>query len=328
MRDKIDRIGEKALSGKGVTRDDALFILRLEEKYLFQLLLWTDRIRQIFNKNKIDLCSVINARSGGCSEDCSFCAQSVHYSTGIVSYPLLPPETVLEGARVAKSSGATKFCLATSGNGIRNKRELEKICILVERIKNEIGIGVCATLGALSDEEMTILKEAGLTRFHHNLETSETYFGRVCTTHTYNDRVDRIQAAKKIGLSTCSGGIFGIGEQIEHRVDLAFEIMALGVDSIPINFLMPIQGTPLADTRPIRPVDALKTIALFRLMMPDKEIRVCGGRISALRDLHPLIFAAGANGMMIGNYLTKSGREPNKDLQMLSDWGLESVTPL
>lgn len=328
MYDKLDRIGENTLSGKGITRDEAFFILGLDQKYLFHLFIWTDRIRQTFNGNRVDLCSVINARSGGCSEDCSFCSQSAHFSTGIASYPLLPPETILEGARAAKSSGATKFCLATSGKGIKNKRELEKICTIVERIRNEVGIGVCATLGALSDDEMAALKTAGLTRFHHNLETAEAYFSKVCTTHTYQDRVDRIQAAKRIGFSTCSGGIFGIGERIEHRVDLAFEIMALNVDSVPINFLMPVQGTPLAYTPPISPADALKIIALFRFLMPDKEIRVCGGRISALRDLHPLIFAGGANGMMIGNYLTKSGREPNKDLQMLRDWGLEIVPAL
>lgn len=325
MHDKLDQIGEKALSGKGITRDDAFFILGLNQKHLFHLFIWTDRIRQTFNGNKVDLCSVINARSGGCSEDCSFCSQSVHFSTGISSYPLLPAETILEGAKAAKSSGATKFCLATSGKGIKNKRELEKICTIVEKIRDEVGIGVCATLGALSDEEMAALKMAGLTRFHHNLETAEAYFSRVCTTHTYQDRMDRVRAAKRIGLSTCSGGIFGVGERIEHRVDLAFEIMALDVDSVPINFLMPVRGTPLEDLPPISPVEALKIIALFRFLMPDKEIRVCGGRLSALRDLHPLIFASGANGMMIGNYLTKSGREPNKDLQMLRDWGFESV---
>jgi len=196
----------------------------------------------------------------------------------------------------------------------------------VERIKDEVGIDVCATLGALTGEEMVALKEAGIKRFHHNLETAEAYFPRICTTHTYQDRVEQVKLAKVIGLSTCSGGIFGIGESIENRVSLAFEIMALDVDSIPINFLMPVQGTPLSDASPISPAEALKIIALFRFLMPDKEIRVCGGRTTALRDLHPLIFAAGANGMMIGNYLTKSGREPGKDLLMLRDLGLESVS--
>lgn len=326
MRDKIDLIGEKALSGKGISRVEALFILGLENRYLLHLLAWADRIRQTFNGNAIDLCSVINARSGGCSEDCSFCSQSVHFSTGIGAYPLLPVDTIVEGAKAARSSGATKFCLATSGKGIKNKKELDKIRKAVERIRGEIGIGVCATLGALKEEEMVALKTAGLTRFHHNLEAAESYFPRICTTHTYQDRVEQVRLAKSIGLSTCSGGIFGIGEGVEHRVDLAFEIMALGVDSVPVNFLMPVPGTPLADVVPLSPADSLKTIALFRFLMPDKEIRVCGGRINALRDLHPLIFASGANGMMIGNYLTRSGREANKDLQMLRDLGMESVS--
>ncbi len=326
MQDKIDLIGKKALSGEGLTREEALFILRLENQYLLHLLSWTDKIRQTFAGNSIDLCSVINARSGGCTEDCSFCSQSIHFSTGIEAYPLLPIETMIEGAKMAKSSGATKFCLATSGKGIRNKKELDKLCMAVERIRKETGIGVCATLGALTEEEMAALKTAGLTRFHHNLETAEAYFPAICTTHTYRDRVEEVRLAKRIGISTCSGCLLGIGENIEHRVDLAFELMALDVDSIPVNFLMSIPGTPLANVLPMTPSDSLKIIALFRILMPKKEIRVCGGRITALHDLHPLIFAGGANGMMVGNYLTKSGREAGKDLQMLRDLGLEYVS--
>lgn len=328
MRNKIDIIGMKALSGEGITREEALFILNLEDNYILHLLAWTDRMRQTFAGNMIDLCSVINARSGGCTEDCSFCAQSVHFSTGIGAYPLLPVDTIVENARKASTHGTTKFCLATSGNGIRNDKELDKLCTAVKRIRSEVGIGVCATLGALTEEEMIALKAAGLTRFHHNLETAEAYFPKICTTHTYQDRVEEVMLAKKVGISTCSGGLFGIGESIGHRVDLAFELMALDVDSIPINFLMPAPGTPMADAAPLSPSDALKIIALFRLLMPEKEIRICGGRTAMLHDLHSLIFASGANGMMIGNYLTKGGRDPGKDLQMLRDLGLESATTI
>ena len=328
MRNKLDIIGLKALAGERITRDEALSILSLEDHYLLHLLSWTDRMRQSFAGNTVDLCSVINARSGGCAEDCSFCSQSVHFSTGIGTYPLLPVDTIVESARSARLCGATKFCLATSGNRIRNDKELDKLCTAVQRIKKEVGIGVCATLGALTEKEMITLKAAGLTRFHHNLETAEAYFPKVCTTHTYQDRVEEVRIAKSIGISTCSGGLFGIGENLEHRVDLAFEIMALDVDSIPINFLMPAQGTPMTDVAPLSPADSLKIIALFRLLMPKKEIRICGGRTSMLHDLHPLIFASGANGMMIGNYLTRGGRDPGKDLQMLRDLGLESATTL
>lgn len=323
---KLDLIGEKVLLKKEITRDEALYILTLEDKYLIYLLAWTDRIRQTFRGNEIDLCSVINARSGGCTEDCSFCSQSTFFSTGIGTYPILPLDTIVEGAKNAKSVGATKFCLATSGKGIRNIKELDKLCTVVERIRKETGIGVCATLGALTEEEMLALKSSGLTRFHHNLETAEEYFPNVCTTHSYKDRIEQVRLAKSLGLSTCSGGIFGIGENIEHRINLAFAIMSLDVDSVPINFLMPVEGTPLSDVTPISPIDSIKIIALFRFLIPDKEIRVCGGRINALHDLHPLIFSGGANGMMIGNYLTKSGREPNKDLQLLKDLGLQSVS--
>ncbi len=322
MREKIDDICEKALSGKGIARDEANFILRLDVSLLSYLLAWTERIRQTFNGSKIDLCSVINARSGGCSEDCSFCTQSVYSATDVASYPLLSLDVMLEGARSARSCGATKFCLATSGNGINNRAELERLCEATERIRSEVGIGVCATLGAMTKDHMVALKDAGLTRFHHNLETAESYFPSVCTTHTYRDRIEQVAVAKDAGLSTCSGGLFGMGESVEQRVELAFALMELDVDSVPVNFLMPATGTALGQVVPIQPAEALKVIAMLRLLMPDKEIRVCGGRTTALHDLHPLIFAGGANGMMIGNYLTRSGREPHKDIQMLNDLGL------
>ncbi|MEK6560279.1 MAG: biotin synthase BioB [Nitrospirota bacterium] len=323
MREKIDIICEKALSGKGITHNEAEFILRLDNVYLSALFAWTDRIRQTFNGNRIELCSVINARSGGCSEDCSFCSQSVYSSTGVASYPLLSVNSIVEGARTAKSCGATRFCLATSGNGINNEKELQKLCEAIRRIRSEAGIEVCATLGSMTKEEMSEMISAGLSRFHHNLEAAESYFPSVCTTHTYSDRVEQVMAAKELGLSTCSGGLFGMGETIEQRVELALALMALDVDSVPVNFLMPVPGTSLDKITPIRPAEALKVIALLRILMPEKEIRVCGGRITALNDLHPLIFASGANGMMIGNYLTRGGREPQKDIQMLKDLGLE-----
>ena len=322
MRERIDTICEQALSGKGITDDEAEFILQVDNNYLSYLLAWTERIRQTFNGNKIELCSVINARSGGCSEDCSFCTQSVYSTADVASYPLLSLNVILEGARSAKSNGAVKFCLATSGNGINNSKELEMLCDAAEKIRTEVGIEVCATLGTMTKEQMTSLKNAGLTRFHHNLETAESYFPSVCSTHTYRDRIEQVAVAKEAGLSTCSGGIFGMGESIEQRVELAFALKELDADSVPVNFLMPSSGTALGQITPIEPAEALKVIAMLRLLMPDKEIRVCGGRMTALHDLHPLIFASGANGMMIGNYLTRSGREPNKDLQMLKNLGL------
>ena len=322
---KINQIGEKVLEGKDISRDDALFILSLGREYLFPLFTWTDRIRQSFYGNRIDLCSVINARSGGCTEDCSFCSQSVHFSTGIAVYPLLPVETMIEGAKRAKSWGAKRFCLATSGRGIRSHKDLEKLCMAVKRITEEVGINVCATLGDLTKEEILALMEAGLSRFHHNLETAESYFPEICTTHTFKDRFSCVERARDLGISTCSGGLFGIGESPEQIYELARAIKDLDVDSVPINFLMPVKGTPLSSFEPVGPAEGLKIIALFRFMLPDKEIRVCGGRETALRELHPLIFASGANGMMVGNYLTKGGRDPVKDLQMLKDLGLEAT---
>lgn len=323
MLSKIDKICEKALNGKGISRDEAETILRIDNIYLSYLLAWTDSIRQTFNGNSIELCSVINARSGGCSEDCSFCSQSVYSTTDIASYPLLSADVILEGARSARSNGAVRFCLATSGNGITNDKELKRLCEATERIRSEAGIEVCATLGAMTVEQIAALKDAGLSRFHHNLETAESYFPSVCTTHTYSDRIEQVAVAKEAGLSTCSGGLFGMGESLEQRAELAFALMELNVDSVPVNFLMPQAGTALGNVTLIRPAEAIKVIAMLRILMPAKEIRICGGRMTALNDLHPLIFAGGANGMMIGNYLTSSGREPHKDLQMLKDLGLD-----
>lgn len=320
---QINFIGEKVIEGKEVSQEEAFFILTLDKRFLPYLLSWADRIRQTFNANRVDLCSVINAKAGGCTEDCSFCSQSVYFSTGIASYPLLPADTILEGARRAKSWGAKRFCLATSGKGIRNEKDLEKICEIINRITKEVGISVCATLGSLTEDEILALKAAGLARFHHNLETAESYFPEICSTHTFRDRFECVILAKKLGMSTCSGGIFGIGESLEQRFELACAIKALDVDSVPINFLMPIKGTPSSTFQSVGPAEGLKIIALFRFMMPGKEIRVCGGRETALRELHPLIFASGANGMMIGNYLTREGRDPRKDLQMLEDLGME-----
>ncbi|MCC7201145.1 MAG: biotin synthase BioB [Nitrospirae bacterium] len=323
MLSKIDKICEKALNGKGISRDEAETILRIDNIYLSYLLAWTDRIRQTFNGNSIELCSVINARSGGCSEDCSFCSQSAYSTTDIATYPLLSADVILEGARSARSNGAARFCLATSGNGITNDKELKRLCEVTERIRSEAGIEVCATLGAMTVEQISALKDAGLSRFHHNLEAAESYFPSVCTTHTYRDRIEQVAAAKEAGLSTCSGGLFGMGESLEQRAELAFALMELNVDSVPVNFLMPQAGTALGNVTPIRPAEAIKVIAMLRILMPDKEIRICGGRMTALKDLHPLIFSGGANGMMIGNYLTRSGREPHLDLQMLEDLGLD-----
>ncbi len=317
----IRKLGDRVLAGGDLDRKDAAAILNVDDSEIDFLLKEADRIREAHKGKEIDLCSVTNARSGNCSENCSFCAQSVHFSTDVKSYPLLATDSLVSAARHAKENGATKFCIATSGRGIRREKDLEEICRAVSTIKNEVKISMCGTLGELTEEQMAALKAAGLDRFHHNLETSEAFFPNVCTTHTYQDRLDRIRTAKRVGLTTCCGGIFGMGETLEDRIDLAFAIRELDVDSVPLNFLVPVAGTPLENAVPPTPNECLKIIALFRFLMPDKEIRICGGRVSALQDLHPRIFEGGASGMMIGNYLTTMGRPPEDDLSMLDALG-------
>ncbi len=271
--------------------------------------------------NNVDLCSIVNAKSGACPEDCSFCAQSVHNRTGVETYPLLTEEKILEAAVSAKKFGAKRFCIVTSGRKISGK-EMEQICTFISNIKN-LGLLPCATLGMLNFSELKMLKDAGLHRYHHNLETSEAFFREICTTHTFREKIKVIESAKSLGLSVCSGGIFGLGESWKDRIDMAFALRDLKVDSVPINFITPIRGTPMGDYELLDPLEALKIIAIYRLILSGIEIRICGGRPNTLRDLNSYIFMAGADGLLIGNYLTTPGRNPEDDLRMIKDLGLE-----
>jgi biotin synthase len=227
-----------------------------------------------------------------------------------------------EAAKAAKGHGARRFCIVTSGRGIDDADDLRNIVRGIERVK-ALGLSPCATLGTLTRDQLRVLKEAGLHRYHHNIETSREHFPGICSTHTFDERTELLQEVRDIGLSVCSGGILGMGETMRDRVSMAFSLRELDVDSVPINFLMPIPGTPMAGTASLPPLDALHAIALFRFILPDKEIRICGGRGSALGQLHPLVFLAGADGFMIGNYLTRTGLDPEDDLRMIRDLGME-----
>jgi biotin synthase len=224
-------------------------------------------------------------------------------------------------AESAKKNGARRFCIVTSGRGIDSGDDLGIIAQGIKGVR-AAGLSPCATLGTLTHDQLWFLKDAGLERYHHNIETSKEHFTRICTTHTFEERLEVLKNARSLGLSACSGGILGMGESLDDRISMAFTLRELDVDSVPINFLMPIKGTPLAEVQPISPLDALRSIALFRLILPEKEIRICAGRGTALGQLHPLIFAAGADGFMIGNYLTTSGLDPLQDLTLVRDLGL------
>lgn len=291
---------------------------------IFVLLCAANTVRAHFKGDTVDLCGIINAKSGLCSENCIFCAQSAHHNTGVEEYPLLSPEQMRDKAFDIAAVRACRMGIVTSGNKVTDA-ELDRICEGLRAIKKTVSIGRCASLGCLSEKALAKLKDAGLERYHHNLETSERFFPVMCTTHTYADRVRTVRAAQAVGLSVCSGALFGLGENADDRIDVAFALKDLNVDCVPLNFLNPIKGTPLEHTAPMEPLTVLKTIALFRLVMPRAGIRVCGGREVTLRGLQPLMFVAGANGTMIGNYLTTAGRDFKQDLQDIADLALKPM---
>ena len=264
------------------------------------------------------LCSIVNAKSGLCSEDCRFCAQSAHYQTEAPVYPLLDKEQILIAAREAKRIGASRFSLVTSGRGLASA-DLLQVLTLIRAIRKEVGIKVCASLGILGEVELRQLKEAGLSRYHHNLETSWEFFPQICTTHSFADRVATIRAAQAVGLQVCSGGIFGLGETEADRLSMAMSLAELGIDSVPLNILIPLAGTPCAGLPPLAIAEILRAIALYRLLLPQAAIRLAAGRESALADFLSSAFMAGADGMMIGGYLTQRGRSPEADRQFAEE---------
>lgn len=320
---RIENIEKKVLTGGRVTPGDASFLSSLPERDAMDLFAAANRIRQHFRKNVVDLCAIVNAKSGKCPEDCAFCAQSAKNSAEITPYALLEKTEVMENAARAKEGGAKRFCIVTSGRRV-SPRELTAIADMVSSVR-AIGMLPCATLGLLGREDLECLKGAGLERYHNNLETSERYFSRVCTTHSWREKTETIRNASSLDISVCSGGIFGIGEAWEDRIDMAFALSELGPDSVPLNFLSPIPGTRLGRSKPLAPLEALKIISIYRFILPDRQIRVCGGRLQTLGDLHPFIFFAGADGLLVGNYLTTCGRGFREDLDLVRHLGLETA---
>jgi biotin synthase len=321
------RIETDSMSGKGIHAEDALFVLGLTQVEIWRLLAVSEKVRRRFKGDQIRLCSIVNAKSGLCSEDCAFCSQSSRSSASIDKYPLLEEEEIVMAARDAKQRGAREFSIVTSGLSMHNSQELDRVGKAIARIGTEVGIETCVSLGALSAENISFLLSRGLRSVHHNLETARRFFPSICTTHDYEEDVRAVREAKAAGAWVCCGGIFGIGESVADRVELAMTLRELNVDSIPVNFLNPIEGTPLHGKSELTPFYCLKIIVMMRLCHPSREIIVCGGREVNLRDMQGLIFAAGATGMMIGNYLTTSGRPVEEDLRMVEDLGL-GVRPL
>ncbi|MFO7820334.1 MAG: biotin synthase BioB [Halanaerobacter sp.] len=321
----INELRDKVLQGEGITKEEALKLIAVKSDRILELLAAANKIKNEFMSDRVDLCSIINAKSGSCSEDCSFCAQSAHHETEVDNYLLLEEEEILTKAKRMDGQGAEHFGIVTSGRGIETEAEFERILNTVQRIKAETDLDVCASLGTLREEQVNKLAAVGLKRYNHNLETSKNYFSEICSTHDYQERVQTVQFLKRQGIEVCCGGIIGLGEGIEDRVDLAFKLKELDIDSIPLNILNPVAGTPLEGSPPLPPLEALKTTAVFRFINPTKVIKLCGGREKNLRDLQSLSLLAGVNGLLVGNYLTTTGRSVEDDLEMINDLGLTKV---
>ena len=318
---RVKWLREKAAADRPLDCDEALAVLAAPDEQLEEILAAAGQARRRAFGDKVRLCAIVNAKSGLCAEDCIFCAQSSRHGADVERYPLLSDEEILAAYREAGALPVERFGLVTSGRSVSDE-ELDRICELI-RTNNGDGLPWCASLGMLSEEQLGRLRRAGLTRFHHNLETAESYFPNICTTHSYADRVATVRAAKRAGLEVCSGGLFGLGEHPRHRVELALALRDLAVEAVPLNFLVPIAGTPAAGAaNSLSPAEILKTIAMFRMVCRDAEVKVCAGREAHLGEMEEKIFAAGATGMMIGGYLTVRGRSVDEDLAMVRRAGM------
>jgi biotin synthase len=316
-----DKLAEKSLSGESLAREEMQAVLDAPETDLPELLAAAFKVRRKYFGKRVQIHMLMNAKSGLCPEDCHYCSQSSVSHAPIDKYPFLSREKLVEGALKAKAAGAVRFCIVNSGRGPTAK-EIQEISGVVRDIKSRVDINICCSLGLMDEEKIAALKEAGVERINHNLNTSERHHPDICTTHTYADRVDTVTNVKSAGLSSCCGGIVGMGETDDDLMDLAVSLRKLGVDSIPINFLHPIDGTPFEGVKTLTPQRCLKILCMFRFVNPDKELRVGGGRELNLRSLQPLSLYP-ANSLFVNGYLTTPGQEASETHRMIADLGFE-----
>ena len=317
---ELKSIRKAAENDRPLSAELALYVLSASAVDLPRIFAAASTVRQRYFGNTIAMCSILNAQSGACSEDCSFCAQASCHNSEIETTPLCSRDGMIEAFNAAAELPVTHFGVVTSGCAL-SKEGVERVCSAV-REKKHSRLNWCASLGCLDYHQLCALKASGLKRFHHNLETARSFFPQVCTTHSWEKRLETVRNAVKAGLEVCCGGIFGLGESLEQRVEFALSLAGEAVDSIPLNFLVPIPGTRLERMEVMKPLDILRTVSMFRLTNPRAEVKVCAGRLH-LGDLQSMIFHAGANSMMIGPLLTVAGRNVEQDLRMLRDLEVE-----
>lgn len=314
-------LAEQVLDGRAIDRRDALDVLGSRDDELLDLLAGAYRLRRHYFGNTVQFYFLMNAKSGLCPEDCHYCSQSKVSSAEIPRYNIMQRDKLLDGARIAAERKSKTYCLVISARG-PNEREMQAVEAIVPEIKAQYGLQVCACLGLLTPEQAERLKACGVDKVNHNLNTSRQFYSQICSTHTYEDRLDTLRAVRRAGLQLCSGGIIGMGESPEDVVAMAFELRELETESIPLNFLNPIEGTPLEGTQQLTPRDCLRALAMFRFVNPSSELRIAGGRELHLRSLQPLGLYA-ANSVFIGDYLTTTGQPPEDDFRMVEDLGFE-----
>jgi biotin synthase len=325
VRPTPDAVADAILAGNLAAAEfDTLVAWFSGEADVWALMAAADRVRRAHFGNKVHLCSIVNAKMGGCPEDCGFCAQSKHFKTHVAPTRFLEPSEVVEASAKAQTQRAAALGLVTATRGLENDSvALEKMVAGIRAVREAGYTEAHASFGFVSEESLRRLREAGLTELNHNLETGRSYFSEIVTTHTYDERIETVRAAKRAGLRTCCGGIMGMGEKPLHRAELAVELRGLDVDEVPLNFLVSVDGTKLQRVEPLSPMDILRIIAIFRLALPRQNVFIAAGR-THLGQLLPMMFAAGASGMMVGDFLTTPNRSVQDDLDMIDQLGLES----
>lgn len=316
----VGELKEKVENGGAISREEAL---ELYEAPLEELCRAADELRKKFCGNGFDICTIINGKSGRCSENCKFCAQSAYYRTDAMEYPLLDTQEIVRQARYNADRGVLRYSIVTSGRALKDS-EVEQMCAAIREIKKEVDIEVCVSFGLLSEAQFRKVKEAGASRVHNNLETSQRNFPNICTTHTFEDKTAAIKAARAAGLSVCSGGIMGLGETKEDRIDMAVSLRELGVKSVPVNMLNPIPGTPYEKNERLTEDDMRRIAAVYRFILPDASIRLAGGR-GLMKDKGEGCFQSGANAVISGDMLTTSGYTIESDMEMISRLGYKAV---